>query len=223
MMILMMRFRSHKAWWNARIGVGNRMAIKVEMKLYAVRRLKEGDWAFTWTVHPSDAAPVLELPLDTVVDAALEPVNEFLRGDDPPHADAGEKPSSVSSPANGGPGRSSQNRGGGARSMVDTAEGATVEPGVRSTQDRPWSHVPLVAQAGILCNDPEFEEFLRYGTDIRPDEGTDGFVRRFCGVPSRNLIGNFAPSRAKWLSLVERFRRYQHEKEKVNGEYQDSK
>ena len=70
---------------------------------------------------------------------------------------------------------------------------------------RNWDEVSRVEQAGVLCRDDKFDDFVR---DVFPDsyrihEEAAGFVRAYCGVKSRADLDTDRNASARWDNLVQ--------------------
>jgi hypothetical protein len=75
-----------------------------------------------------------------------------------------------------------------------------------------WDSLSPVQQAGILCNNPRFHQFLEahghpMGNTERPVERAAAHVRLICGVKSRaHLVAEIDPSALrKWRDLSAKF------------------
>ena len=62
---------------------------------------------------------------------------------------------------------------------------------------RPMSELGFVMQAGILCNDPKFQEFCGYDNDI----DTASYVRKHCGIGSRSELATNESGQTRWGEL----------------------
>lgn len=62
-------------------------------------------------------------------------------------------------------------------------------------------------QAGMLCNDPDFQDFL---TVADPDEAA-AKVRKICDVDSRSVLTDNDEARSTWNKLVDEYRGWQAE------------
>lgn len=112
--------------------------------------------------------------------------------------DAGH-PSTPSEPARGG------------------ADGSSVPQGTRSRT--PFGEMSPVQQAGMLCNDGDFAEFVsdlsftaseRLGT--REANNPADFVREWCRIESRKQLANDEHAQAAWRGLVERYSQWKTER-----------
>lgn len=70
-------------------------------------------------------------------------------------------------------------------------------------EDKPKEKKRSRAQeAGILCNDPRFQTYLREAFPITAERhGTEGFVRFICRVPSRSLLDSDEAAAKEWDQL----------------------
>ena len=62
---------------------------------------------------------------------------------------------------------------------------------------RPMSELGFVMQAGILCNDPKFQEFCGYDNEI----DTASYVRTHCGIGSRSELATNEAGQTRWDQL----------------------
>lgn len=77
-----------------------------------------------------------------------------------------------------------------------------------------FADLPPQVQAGILCDDEQFWEFLSpnfLGSDVSCAESAADFVREHCGVQSRRELAHNPDALAKWQILVSDFRGWQME------------
>jgi hypothetical protein len=93
------------------------------------------------------------------------------------------------------------------------------QPGVR----RFYEMTPA-EQAGILCKDPEFTEFLQTTApykDVEPFFAytTEDQVRHICGVQSRADIKEGTEAHRQWRVILERFRRWQDERNRQDVDF----
>jgi hypothetical protein len=87
---------------------------------------------------------------------------------------------------------------------------ATAEPAANSNGHRSWRDLTPAQQAGIRCNEPAFQKFLREEGDsaVNDDAGAAAYVRLACGVHSRaHLVGNAAN---KWRELEAKYQAWMH-------------
>ena len=84
------------------------------------------------------------------------------------------------------------------------------------TQSKSWSSMSPAQQAGILCNEKDFRQFIsmHYG-DAYKHLSPAEFVRELCGVKSRKDIASNHKSRVIWHQLVEDYRVWQRYPEMV--------
>ena len=66
---------------------------------------------------------------------------------------------------------------------------------------RPMSELGFVMQAGILCNDPKFQEFCGYDNEI----DTASYVRTHCGIGSRSELATNEAGQTRWDQLRTEF------------------
>jgi len=93
-------------------------------------------------------------------------------------------------------------------------------------EPRPFERLSPAEQAGILCKEPEFEEFLKTLPAYRalteafgPDFGPADFVRETCGVKSRAEILPDTEAERQWRILYKRFRRWQDERDRLDVDF----
>jgi len=92
---------------------------------------------------------------------------------------------------------------------------AGVAPGPRDiSAGRSWHELAPAQQAGILCNDPSFRQFLERTTDYTHADHAL-MVRQICGVESRADIRPGTPATDKWRKLVSDYRGWMKEAEVV--------
>lgn len=87
---------------------------------------------------------------------------------------------------------------------------ATAEPAANSNGHRSWRDLTPAQQAGIRCNEPAFQKFLREEGDsaVNDDAAAASYVRLACGVHSRaHLTGNAAN---KWRELEAKYQAWMH-------------
>jgi hypothetical protein len=65
----------------------------------------------------------------------------------------------------------------------------------------------LAQQAGILCSDPVFQQFLfeRCAIDLKSEELAAAFVREYCKITSRAELVPETPAAATWIDLRGQF------------------
>jgi hypothetical protein len=80
--------------------------------------------------------------------------------------------------------------------------------GSPSRTRKAWGDMSPAQQAGLLCGDPLFQQFLFQRCNItKPDKDeAAAAVREICGVKSRSEIGSLGAAGAKWRDLVADFR-----------------
>jgi hypothetical protein len=97
---------------------------------------------------------------------------------------------------------------------------------LKQPERRP-EHVPFydltpAQQAGIVCKDPEFAEFLRsakpYSSYDLDDVGwqPEDLVRDCCGVKSRADIKEGTEAHRQWRIILNRFREWQDERDRAD-------
>jgi hypothetical protein len=72
-----------------------------------------------------------------------------------------------------------------------------------------WSDLPAPTQAGILCNDPEFQKFAAVRSGL-PDQTFNNaasveYLRTCCGVASRSELATDEKARATFERLFNEF------------------
>ena len=65
-----------------------------------------------------------------------------------------------------------------------------------------WHEMSRAQQAGVLCNDPEFQQWAGVSTT----EAAAEYVRTVCRVRSRSELDNFSSAGLAWEGLVSGFR-----------------
>lgn len=80
---------------------------------------------------------------------------------------------------------------------------------------RRWHEMPASQQAGILCADPQFHQWVAqalfptaigFKPHVKADVKCAEWVREQCGVISRSELDTDPEARAKWDALVSQFR-----------------
>jgi hypothetical protein len=75
-------------------------------------------------------------------------------------------------------------------------------------------------QAGILCKEEGFAEFMRYAYYLTPpDMSAAEAVRHTCGVKSRKDINPHEPSGRTWADIVRGYRRWQDERDRLDVDF----
>ena len=82
-----------------------------------------------------------------------------------------------------------------------TEEAAQPPPPATDKPRRSMSELGFVMQAGILCNDPQFQKFC--GCDNKIDTATH--VRKQCGIGSRSELATDEDGRTRWDRLRAEF------------------
>lgn len=85
------------------------------------------------------------------------------------------------------------------------------QPVPAGATSQPWEKLKPSQQAGIRCNDPEFQTWLAASEGgVAPDEITTdyatSYVRAACGVKSRNELDKPGEPQRKWRELDATFR-----------------
>jgi len=79
----------------------------------------------------------------------------------------------------------------------------------RYAHKRRFCDLPVAQQAGILCNEPRFQQFagsraVKSGIQFNP-QATAEFLRVFCGIASRRDLNTNAAARDKFNILRTEF------------------
>jgi hypothetical protein len=87
--------------------------------------------------------------------------------------------------------------------------GETTPPKAKPKQH--FDELTPAQQAGILCNDPEFRDFLAEEYGGRPSDSASAAacVRDYCGIESRAALTENEAAAAKWRGLMESYRSWQ--------------
>lgn len=106
---------------------------------------------------------------------------------------------------------------------VARLEGAGEQPKAQDKPDhRRFNDLSPAEQAGIICKEEEFREFLRttvpykavnLGFDCTPED----MVRHVCGVTSRADIKEGTESARQWRIILDRYRRWLDERERAHA------
>lgn len=77
------------------------------------------------------------------------------------------------------------------------------------TARTPFAELPAPQQAGILCNDPQFQQFagtrtVKSGTSLNPSAAAE-YVRLICGVNSRAAIATNPAAADRFEALKTEF------------------
>jgi hypothetical protein len=98
----------------------------------------------------------------------------------------------------------------GTRYMVAFAQiGDDEQPTEQPKPERPkrkFDELTCAEQAGILCADPKFQQWLGVLPDSDGEAHAAETVRDLCDVTSRSLIGKTGASMQKWTRLVTNYR-----------------
>jgi hypothetical protein len=73
----------------------------------------------------------------------------------------------------------------------------------------PFQKTPPAQQAGILCNDPRFQQFvgsriIKSGASVNAS-GCAEYIRQICAIASRRALNTDATARAKFETLRTEF------------------
>lgn len=106
---------------------------------------------------------------------------------------------------------------------VARLEAAAEQPKAQDKPDhRRFNDLSPAEQAGIICKEEEFREFLRttvpykavnLGFDCTPED----MVRHICGVQSRADIKEGTEAARQWRIILERYRRWLDERERAHA------
>jgi hypothetical protein len=103
-------------------------------------------------------------------------------------------------------------------------EGAA-QKGPKEREHRRFNALSPAEQAGIVCKDAEFAEFLRTtipykGVAVfREDWLPEDLVRDCCGVQSRADIKEGTEAHRQWRIILERYRRWQNERDRLDVDF----
>jgi hypothetical protein len=79
------------------------------------------------------------------------------------------------------------------------------KPKPEPTEQRKWDDLKLSMQAGIRCNEPAFQRFMRevYDSEAHGDDDVDAAnaVRHICGVDSRSGLNDNPEAAEAWRDL----------------------
>lgn len=74
---------------------------------------------------------------------------------------------------------------------------------------QPFAQMPAAQQAGILCNDPQFQRFAAIRSGFTNGQFTTTaaaeYLRTCCGITSRRALNSSAPARARFNILRTEF------------------
>lgn len=108
----------------------------------------------------------------------------------------------------------------GTRYMVAFSEIGDDDKPAQKEPEKPrqsFNELPRAQQAGILCADPQFQQWL----SIDPDEDGATYaaetVRAMCGVPSRAKLDADPRAADKWDALVSKYRAATGQMAEVRG------
>jgi hypothetical protein len=103
---------------------------------------------------------------------------------------------------------------------------ARLEEGMQKAEPRPdaaprrFDDLSPAEQAGILCKEEGFAEFLRTTSPYRQSEkGPEETVRLYCGVDSRADIKEGTYAGAKWDYMLHKYRRWQDERDRLDVDF----
>jgi hypothetical protein len=102
-----------------------------------------------------------------------------------------------------------------ARLEVEAAE-TPVSRGVKTTA---FKDLAPPEQAGILCRDPDFAEFIKSQAPECPNRNVAEVVKTYCGVDSRADIKYGTDAHRSWLTLLARFLRWQDERNRLDVDF----
>jgi hypothetical protein len=91
----------------------------------------------------------------------------------------------------------------------------------RPPEPRRFDDLPPAEQAGIVCKDPEFAEFLRSTAPYKqfmadPRWTLEDMVRDCCGVKSRKDIEEGTEAGRQWRVILNRFRAWRDERDRAD-------
>lgn len=85
------------------------------------------------------------------------------------------------------------------------AVAAIQAPEEKPAEKKRWNDLTPQAQAGILCADPEFQNFL----DASDESNAAGIIYQLCNIVSRSELSTNSRAAREWSSLVNDFRVWQ--------------
>lgn len=102
----------------------------------------------------------------------------------------------------------------GTRFMLAVCEIGDDEKPVNQKEKQPKSFkdMSFAQQAGMLCNDPSFQKFMKETTDFTHGD-VPLMVRQFCGVESRKDILPGTSAATMWIALISDYRAWNLEAE----------
>jgi hypothetical protein len=167
-------------------------SIQMEVKKDGLQQRQSGDWTLRLVVQQTDIDDRLtKAPMGTRFVAVL--------------VEIGDNEEPVVSPSQSVP-QATVNQP--ATSNGHQPDAANVAGKVK----REWGDMSPAQQAGLLCNDPAFQKFLREdrGSTCQDAETAARAVRVICGVKSRSEINGLRPvAMDAWRDLVSDFRHWQ--------------
>jgi hypothetical protein len=87
-------------------------------------------------------------------------------------------------------------------------------------EPRRFDRLSPAEQAGILCKEERFAEFLRTTSPYRQSEkGTEETVRLYCGVDSRADIKEGTEAHRQWRVILKHYRRWQAERDRLDVDF----
>lgn len=92
-------------------------------------------------------------------------------------------------------------------------------------EPRRFNELSYAEQAGILCKDPEFADYLRSSfpyrsvADLREGSHAEDLVKELCGVTSRAYIKEDNEAGRRWSNLVKDYRRWQDERNRQDVDF----
>jgi hypothetical protein len=103
-------------------------------------------------------------------------------------------------------------------------DGEQLKQPERRPEPRRFDDLSPAEQAGIVCKDPNFAEFLRttppyMGAMLNPDWNPEDMVRDCCGVKSRKDIEEGTEAHRQWRVILSRFRRWQDERDRFDVDF----
>jgi hypothetical protein len=90
---------------------------------------------------------------------------------------------------------------------------------------RPFDSLSPAEQAGMICKEPDFAEFLRttapyrYGPEFTGLWTPSDLVRDACGVKSRAEIREGTEAHRQWRVILERYRFWQDERDRLDVDF----
>jgi hypothetical protein len=102
-------------------------------------------------------------------------------------------------------------------------EGAA-QKGPKEREHRRFNALSPAEQAGIICKEEDFREFLRTVVPYKSmslsfNFGPEDLVRDCCGVASRADIKEGTEAHRQWRIILERYRRWQNERDRLDVDF----